>query len=144
MRPDDLDLPPIFAAPFAMADAGPDEDSGGGGTGVAEPPPKPKKRAKPKSPKSKSKPAPSKKPPGMLPPWKVLLHNDDVNTVDDVVVSLLELTPLNESAAIKCTLEADREDVALVLVTHKERAELYVEQFKTRKITVTIEPAEGG
>jgi ATP-dependent Clp protease adaptor protein ClpS len=32
--------------------------------------------------------------------------------------------------------------VALVLVTHKERAELYVEQFASKRLTVTIEPAE--
>jgi hypothetical protein len=29
-----------------------------------------------------------------------------------------------------------------VLVTHKERAELYVDQFKSKSLTVTIEPAE--
>ena len=141
MRDDEMNL--IDALPFAvpsMADE-PLEDDGGGGTGVAEPPPKPKRRRKPKS---QAKPVPKRKPPGMLPPWKVLLHNDDVNTVGEVVVSLMEITPLDEKSAVKCTLEADRDDVALILVTHKERAELYVEQFQTRGITVTIEPAEKG
>jgi len=38
--------------------------------------------------------------------------------------------------------EAHKTGVALLLVTHKERAELYAEQFATFKITVTIEPAE--
>ena len=31
--------------------------------------------------------------------------------------------------------------VALLLVTHRERAELIQEQFQTRGLTVTIEPA---
>jgi len=33
--------------------------------------------------------------------------------------------------------------VSLLLVSHKERAELYVEQFATFNITVSIEP-DGG
>ena len=32
--------------------------------------------------------------------------------------------------------------VALLLTTHKERAELYQEQFQSKGLTVTIEPAE--
>ena len=32
--------------------------------------------------------------------------------------------------------------LALVTVTHKERAELYQEQFQSKSLTVTIEPAE--
>jgi ATP-dependent Clp protease adaptor protein ClpS len=39
-------------------------------------------------------------------------------------------------------LEAHRTGVALVLVTHLERAELYVDQFRSKKIRVTIEPTE--
>ena len=32
----------------------------------------------------------------------------------------------------------------MLLVTHKERAELYQEQFESKGLTVTIEPAEQG
>jgi len=38
--------------------------------------------------------------------------------------------------------EADKTGVALLLTTHKERAELYQEQFTSKGLTVTIEPAE--
>lgn len=93
-------------------------------------------------PKRKSKPAPKKQPPGMLPPWKVLLHNDDVNSHDDVVRAITNLTPLNEQEAITRMQEADRTGLALLLVTHKERAELYQEQFTSKGLTVTIEPTE--
>ncbi|MBX3410584.1 MAG: ATP-dependent Clp protease adaptor ClpS [Phycisphaeraceae bacterium] len=75
-----------------------------------------------------------------LPPFRVLLHNDDVNTMDFVVDSLIELTPLVRQNAHEVMLEAHATGVALVLVTHKERAELYQEQFRTRRLTVTIEP----
>jgi ATP-dependent Clp protease adapter protein ClpS len=80
----------------------------------------------------------------MLPPWKVLLHNDDKNDIGFVVITIVELTPLNEQDAVRCTLEAHENKLALLLTTHKERAELYKEQFESKGLTVTIEPAEGG
>lgn len=93
-------------------------------------------------PKRKSKPTPQKTPPKMLPPWKVLLHNDDVNTHTHVVKTIVELTHLNEQDATVRTEEADKTGVALLLTTHKERAELYKDQFTSKRLTVTIEPAE--
>ena len=105
--------------------------AGGGGAGTAT--------AKPKRAR---KPAPKKGPPGMLPPWKVLLHNDDKNDVFYVVETIVELTPLNEQDAKLRMLEAHETGVALLLTTHKERAELYKDQFQTKGLTVTIEPAE--
>lgn len=93
-------------------------------------------------PKKARKSKPAKKPPQPLPPWRVLLHNDDKNEMGFVVMSIVELTPLNEDAAVQRMIEAHKTGVALLLVTHKERAELYQEQFKSKGLTVTIEPAE--
>ncbi len=76
-----------------------------------------------------------------LPPFKVLLHNDDVNSFEDVVQAILELTPLQRTRALEVMLEAHQSGVALVLVTHKEAAELYQERFQSKRLTVTIEPA---
>jgi ATP-dependent Clp protease adaptor protein ClpS len=76
-----------------------------------------------------------------LPPFRVLLHNDDVNEELYVVKTLLELTPLDKTKAVHVMLEAHTTGVSLVLVTHKERAELYQEQFKSKNLTATIEPA---
>jgi ATP-dependent Clp protease adapter protein ClpS len=59
-----------------------------------------------------------------------------------VVDTIIELTPLGKQEATLRTLEANDTGVALVLVTHKERAELYQEQFTSKQLTVTIEPAE--
>ena len=109
------------------------EEDASGGTATVKP-----KKAK----KSATKPTPTKNPPGMLPPWKVLLHNDDKNAMDFVIGTIVELTPLNEQEAKVKTTEADKTGVSLLLVTHKERAELYAEQFQSKGLTVTIEPAE--
>ena len=78
----------------------------------------------------------------MLPQWKVLLHNDDKNEMMFVVVTVMELTHLNEQDAVQRTLEAHKTGVALLLVTHKELAELYQDQFQSKGLTVTIEPEE--
>ena len=105
------------------------EGGGGGGTATVK-----LKRAR--------KPAPKKGPPGMLPPWKVLLHNDDKSEMGFVIATIVELTPLNEQAAKLRMLEAHETGVALLLTTHKERAELYKDQFESKGLTVSIEPAE--
>ncbi len=78
--------------------------------------------------------------PQTLPPWKVLLHNDDTSEMGDVVTTIVELTPLNAQDAMDRMMEAHNTGVALVLVTHKERAELYQEQFTSKGLCVTIEP----
>jgi len=108
-----------------------EKGSGKGGTATAKP-----KRA--------TKSAPKTKPPGMLPPWKVLLHNDDKNDMFFVVQAIVQLTPLNEQDAKLRMKEAHETGVALLLTTHKERAELYKDQFESKGLTVTIEPAEKG
>lgn len=80
--------------------------------------------------------------PRLLPPWKVLLHNDDVNIAEDVVNVILALTRLKLVEATRCMLEAHHQGVSLLLTTHRERAELYVHQFARRQLTVTAEPDE--
>ena len=89
--------------------------------------------------KQQVKPAPPKA--DKLPPYKVLLHNDDHNAMEHVVVTILSLTPLKEFEAMRRMFEAHKRGVTLLLTTHKERAELYQDQFKSKGLTVTIEPA---
>lgn len=123
----------------AIAMAEPDSEKGGGAATVEpqEPETKPRKQSG-----TTTKPVPKKPPAKELPPYKVLLHNDDKNTFEHVILTLVELTPLDLDQAVQVTFEADKAGVALVLVTHKERAELYVDQFKSKSLTVTIEPAK--
>lgn len=77
-----------------------------------------------------------------LPPFKVILHNDHVNDMMYVVETICDLTPLNPHTATHAMMEAHKTGAALLLTTHRERAELYIEQFKSKRLNVSIEPAE--
>lgn len=88
---------------------------------------------------TKRKPAPELPKVDRLPPYRILLHNDDVNTPAYVVDSICDLTPLSPHRAARIMLEAHNAGVALMLTTHRERAELYVDQFTGKGLTVTME-----
>lgn len=75
-----------------------------------------------------------------LPPWQVLLHNDNVNDIVFVADTIIELTTLNREDAVLRTLEAHQRGLALLLTTHREHAELLQEQFTSKRLSVTIEP----
>lgn len=89
---------------------------------------------------ARTRPSP-KNPTEKLPPWNVLLHNDDVNEMGFVVESLCRFARLSVPAATRCTMEAHKKGLSLVLATHREHAELVAEQLTSLKLTVTIEPA---
>lgn len=76
-----------------------------------------------------------------LPPWNVLLHNDEVNEMGFVIESLCRFARLSVPAATRCTMEAHKKGLSLVLATHREHAELVAEQLGSLRLTVTIEPA---
>lgn len=88
-----------------------------------------------------TKPAPVRPKSRQLPPWKVLLHNDDVNAIDYVVETVVMLTTLDVKESALRVKEAEARGLSLLLTTHRERAELYQMQFASRNLTVTIEPA---
>ena len=77
--------------------------------------------------------------PEVPPPWRVLLHNDEVNLFENVIRLLHRLTPLSMEEAFRRTQEAHMRGRAVLLSTHKERAELYVEQLTSVGLTVTME-----
>lgn len=54
------------------------------------------------------KPAPTKRKPKQLPPYRVLLHNDDVNTFDHVIRSVVRLTPIPPEEAVVKAIERMR------------------------------------
>jgi ATP-dependent Clp protease adaptor protein ClpS len=109
------------------------ESSGGGGSAARE-------SSHTSATKLQKQKQPVKTPPRQLPPYKVLLHNDDNNTMDRVEKVIVSLTALSPAEAAQRTREAHLNGVALLLVTHKERAELYQEQFTSAGLTTTIEP----
>jgi ATP-dependent Clp protease adaptor protein ClpS len=76
--------------------------------------------------------------PEVPPPWRVLLHNDEVNVFEHVVQMLHRITPLSMEEAFERTQQAHTQGRAILLSTHKERAELYVEQLTSVGLTVTM------
>lgn len=74
-----------------------------------------------------------------MPPWKVILHNDDHNIAEDVVEKVREIVHLDNEEAVIKVLEAHESGCSILAITHQEKAELFVEQFQTYRITVTIE-----
>ena len=74
------------------------------------------------------------------PKYKVLLHNDPVNTMDYVVETLRQVVPqLSEQDAMKIMLETHNNGVGLVIVCDLEPAEFYSESLKAKGLTSTIE-----
>lgn len=76
-----------------------------------------------------------------MPPFALILHNDDTIAMEYVVETICDLTPLDRQRASTVMIEAHTSGLALVLTTHKERAELFAEQFRSKGLTVSIEPA---
>ena len=75
------------------------------------------------------------------PRYKVLLHNDPVNSMEYVVVTLRQVVPsLSEQDAIAVMLETHNTGVGLVIVCDIEPAEFYCETLKAKGLTSTIEP----
>ena len=87
-----------------------------------------------------TRPAPSPPKPRRLPPYRVLLHNDDVNDMLFVATTIVELARLTRPEALERMLEAHQQGLSLLMVTHREHAELLEEQFQSKGLTVTIEP----
>ena len=77
------------------------------------------------------------------PLYKVLLHNDPVNSMEFVVTTLRQVVPsLSEQDAVTVMLEAHNTGVGLVIICDIEPAEFYCESLKAKGLTSTIEPEE--
>ena len=74
------------------------------------------------------------------PKYKVLLHNDPVNSMEYVTISLRQVVPqLSEQDAISIMLEAHNTGVGLVIICDLEPAEFYSESLKAKGISSSIE-----
>ena len=77
-----------------------------------------------------------------LPPYRVILHNDDVNDMGHVVRALLASVPeLTRERAAEVMLEAHHHGRAEVIRCPLERAELYRDRLQSFGLTATIERA---
>ena len=74
------------------------------------------------------------------PRYKVLLHNDPVNSMEYVTNTLREVVPqLSEQDAISIMLEAHNTGIGLVIICDLEPAEFYSESLKSKGISSSIE-----
>ncbi len=78
-----------------------------------------------------------------LPLFSVVLVNDNVNFAENVARAVNKLTPLDKIISLEKAIEAHEKGRSFLLSTHKERAELYKDQFASHvpPIVVEIEPA---
>lgn len=78
----------------------------------------------------------------ILPPYNVMLHNDDHHSMDQVVDALVKSVPsLIVEEAVGIMLEAHNSGVAIVITCPLEQAELYRDRIRTFGLGVTIERA---
>ncbi|MGK7903516.1 MAG: ATP-dependent Clp protease adapter ClpS [Hormoscilla sp.] len=79
----------------------------------------------------------------LAPRYRVLLHNDDFNSMEYVVEVLLKtVSSLTEPQAVSIMMEAHNNGIALVIVCALEHAEFYCENLKLHGLTSTIEPED--
>ncbi|MCH8222335.1 MAG: ATP-dependent Clp protease adaptor ClpS [Chloroflexi bacterium] len=77
-----------------------------------------------------------------LPPYSVILHNDESHSMEYVVQALVKSVPeLSTERATEIMLEAHTSDRAVVVSCPLERAELYRDRIRTFGLGVTIEKA---
>lgn len=107
---------------------------------------------------TETKPAPATKPsnkPRQLPPYNVVLLDDNDHTYEYVIEMLRSLFGHSEQQSFKMAEEVDSNGRVIVLTTHKEKAELKRDQIHAfgtdhriasckGSMSAIIEPAEQG
>ncbi|MEH2249747.1 ATP-dependent Clp protease adapter ClpS [Nostoc sp.] len=79
----------------------------------------------------------------LAPRYRVLLHNDNDNSMEHVVQSLIATVPsLTQPQAVSIMMEAHTNGLALVITCALEHAEFYSETLKSHGLSSTIEPDE--
>ena len=77
-----------------------------------------------------------------LPPYAVILHNDDTHAMVEVVQALRRSVPgISAIKATRIMLEAHNTGLAVVIVCPLEQAEYYQQRLQTYGLTVTIRAA---
>ena len=78
-----------------------------------------------------------------LPPHKVVVHNNDTNTFDEVIAILMRAVPgLGWLSAVNLTYEIHLTGAAVVFCGDVEEAETCAGQIRAIGIKVTVEPDE--
>ncbi len=79
----------------------------------------------------------------IAPRYRVLLHNDDFNSMEFVVQVLMQtVSSITQPQAVSIMMEAHSSGIALVITCAQEHAEFYCETMKNHGLQSTIEPDE--
>jgi ATP-dependent Clp protease adaptor protein ClpS len=79
----------------------------------------------------------------LAPRYRVLLHNDDYNSMEYVVQVLMQTVPsITQPQAVSIMMEAHNNGLALVITCAFEHAEFYCETLKNHGLDSSIEPDE--
>lgn len=77
------------------------------------------------------------------PRYRVLLHNDDFNSMEYVVQTLIQtIAGMTQPQAVNIMMEAHTNGIALVITCALEHAEFYCETLQSHGLSSTIEPDE--
>lgn len=77
------------------------------------------------------------------PRYRVLLHNDEFNSMEYVVETLVKVVPsLTMPQAVDIMMQAHSAGVALVITCALEHAEFYCEGLQSKGLSSSIEPDE--
>lgn len=77
-----------------------------------------------------------------IPLYKVLLHNDDHNTMEHVIKALMRVFNFELGMCERIMLEAHQNGVALCTVEPLEKAEHHRDQLSSFSLISTIEPEQ--
>jgi ATP-dependent Clp protease adaptor protein ClpS len=75
-----------------------------------------------------------------IPLYRVLLHNDDHNSMDHVVKSLMQVFKFELKECERIMMEAHQNGMALCTVEPLETAEHHRDQLNSFSLLATIEP----
>jgi len=75
-----------------------------------------------------------------IPLYKVLLHNDDQNTMEHVIKALMQVFKFELSECARIMMEAHQNGMALCTVEPLEKAEHHRDQLGSFSLISTIEP----
>ncbi|MCY7334350.1 MAG: ATP-dependent Clp protease adapter ClpS [Pseudanabaena sp. CAN_BIN31] len=76
----------------------------------------------------------------IAPKYRVLLHNDDFNSMEYVVETLMQVVNLTQPQAVDIMMSTHATGCGLVIVCVEEHAEFYCEGLQSKGLTSTIEP----
>jgi len=74
------------------------------------------------------------------PLYKVILHNDDVNSFEHVILCVMQVFHVQVEEAFKLTKEANDTGLVICRVEQFEPAELHRDQLRALRLTADMEP----